>query len=126
VRIDVSLADPEHLKIAVTDSGIGITPDQLDRLFRRFTQADSSTTRRYGGTGLGLAISKHLVEIMGGQIGADSSGSYFRLRPPPVPHRVRKMLSSPSFSANCTNTTSLRSRRRPRRISAAARARASC
>ncbi len=73
VRIDVTVPDPEHLKIAVTDSGIGISAEQLDRLFRRFTQADSSTTRRYGGTGLGLAISKHLVELMGGQIGADSS-----------------------------------------------------
>jgi signal transduction histidine kinase/CheY-like chemotaxis protein len=73
VRIDVSLTDPGHLRIAVTDSGIGITSEQIDKLFKRFTQADSSTTRRYGGTGLGLAISKHLVELMGGQIGADSS-----------------------------------------------------
>ena len=74
VRIAVSLPDAEHLRIAVTDSGIGITSEQLDKLFRRFTQADSSTTRRYGGTGLGLAISKHLVELMGGQIGAESNG----------------------------------------------------
>src|ERR1700722_4989806 len=72
VRIEVSRLDEAQLKISVADSGIGITAEQLDRLFRRFTQADSSTTRRYGGTGLGLAISKTLGELMGGTIGAQS------------------------------------------------------
>ena len=72
VRIEVSRLDEAQIKISVADSGIGITAEQLDRLFRRFTQADSSTTRRYGGTGLGLAISKTLVELMGGTIGAQS------------------------------------------------------
>jgi signal transduction histidine kinase/CheY-like chemotaxis protein len=72
VRIEVTAPDPAHVRVAVIDSGIGIAPEQIERLFRHFTQADSSTTRRYGGTGLGLAISKRLVQLMGGGIGASS------------------------------------------------------
>jgi len=60
-------------RFEVADSGIGLTPEQLDRLFQNFQQADESTARKYGGTGLGLALTKRLVELMGGKVGADST-----------------------------------------------------
>ena len=74
-----------QLKFAVKDSGIGMTPQTLRQLFQPFSQADSSTTRKFGGTGLGLAIVKNLIEIMGGTIQVDSGlqqGSTFWLTLP--------------------------------------------
>jgi CheY-like chemotaxis protein/HPt (histidine-containing phosphotransfer) domain-containing protein len=71
------------LTIEVTDTGIGIPADRLDRLFKSFSQVDSSTTRNYGGTGLGLSIVKSLAELMGGEVGVRSetgSGSTFWVR----------------------------------------------
>jgi len=73
------------MTMAVSDTGIGMSPDQLGQLFRPFTQVDSSTTRRYGGTGLGLVISRDICRLMGGDIGVDSAlgrGSTFTIRLP--------------------------------------------
>ncbi|MGH8507737.1 MAG: response regulator, partial [Gammaproteobacteria bacterium] len=87
-----TLQDPNRLLFSVSDTGIGIHADKIDTIFDSFSQADSSTTRKYGGTGLGLTISKRLVELMGGWISAESveeKGSVFsfaiRLESAPEP-----------------------------------------
>jgi two-component system, sensor histidine kinase and response regulator len=76
VRVDDSVCGtgPQHVNIRfdVADTGIGMSPEHCARIFERFTQADSSTSRRYGGTGLGLAICKMLIQLMHGQIGVES------------------------------------------------------
>lgn len=62
------------LHFMVSDTGIGISPDKAESIFEEFTQADGSTSRKYGGTGLGFSISKHLVEMMGGSIWVEKPG----------------------------------------------------
>ena len=82
IRVNVEKNSETHalIRFQITDTGIGIPREKLDILFRPFTQADSSSTRKYGGTGLGLALCRQLAELMGGSIGAEStigSGSEF-------------------------------------------------
>ncbi|MES1168180.1 MAG: ATP-binding protein, partial [Oleiharenicola lentus] len=79
------VSDTETLEFAVIDTGIGMTPEQLGRLFQAFSQADASTSSRYGGTGLGLAISKQFAQMMNGDITVTSEsgvGSTFTIRLP--------------------------------------------
>jgi signal transduction histidine kinase len=77
----------DSVTIAVADTGIGMTPEQMGKLFQEFSQADASTTRKYGGTGLGLAISKRFCQMMGGDITVESElgrGSTFTIRLPRI------------------------------------------
>jgi PAS domain S-box-containing protein len=85
VTVLVEEKEPGTIRFQVTDTGIGIPPDRLDRLFQRFSQVDASTARHYGGTGLGLAICQRLTHLMHGHITVDSSpgiGSTFTVEVP--------------------------------------------
>jgi ammonium transporter, Amt family len=110
IVVRVTADQPEEgnslVRFSVSDTGIGIPADRLDRLFSSFSQVDSSTTRKYGGSGLGLAISKRLAELMGGTIGVESAvgkGSTFwftvclatagltKSAPSPIPPDMRRL-----------------------------------
>ncbi|HSK76048.1 MAG TPA: ATP-binding protein, partial [Thermoanaerobaculia bacterium] len=105
-RVEVGLARRgSQVEIRVSDSGIGIDSDFLDHVFDRFRQADSSSTRAYGGLGLGLAIVRHLVELHGGTVFAESGGpgqgATFTVSLPvpaarPVPEPEPRLLSPPA------------------------------
>ena len=87
------------LEFSVSDSGIGMTPEQLDRVFEAFTQADASTTREFGGTGLGLAITRTFCEMLGGEIVATSAvgrGSEFVVR---LPAELREAVAEEALPA---------------------------
>jgi len=92
---EVKLQDENTLHFSVRDTGIGVPADRMDRLFQSFSQVDSSTTRKYGGTGLGLAISKRLVEMMGGNMWAESQPEYgstfhFTIHAEPAPQLAKR------------------------------------
>jgi signal transduction histidine kinase/DNA-binding response OmpR family regulator len=96
ITIDVDIQRRRDLAICtldVKDTGIGISPEKVEHIFEKFTQADGSTTRVYGGTGLGLTISKHIIEMMGGRMRVESElgqGSSFGFRVPlPIDHNAK-------------------------------------
>ncbi len=98
-----------RMMVGVQDTGIGMTAEQLAQIFQRFSQADSLTTRRFGGSGLGLAICKHLVELMGGSIRAESvpgQGSTFSFELPfnavPVPAAVTAANTAPADAGSAS------------------------
>jgi CheY-like chemotaxis protein/anti-sigma regulatory factor (Ser/Thr protein kinase) len=100
LAVERETADGEEwLRFTVSDTGIGMTPEQLARLFEAFTQADAATTRRFGGTGLGLALSRRLCRMMGGDVTVESEsgrGSTFTIR---LPATVRDVAAEAAAAA---------------------------
>lgn len=108
VQLVVGAGDPGYLQFDVVDTGCGMTPEQAERLFQPFAQADSSTTRLFGGTGLGLAISKRFAALLGGDLvmvktGA-GEGSHFRTTVSIGPEQSLKWIENPEVSL-CASAT---------------------
>jgi signal transduction histidine kinase/CheY-like chemotaxis protein len=101
------LAGPDRLRFRVSDTGIGMTPAQVAKLFRPFSQAEASTTRHYGGTGLGLAITQHFCCMLGGDVEVESEpgrGSSFVIILPAEARRVAKLAEHPAGEAAIQGT----------------------
>jgi signal transduction histidine kinase len=85
--VSKSFCGRDWVSIAISDTGIGMTPDQMGKLFQEFSQASSTTASKYGGTGLGLAISRRFCQMMGGDVTVESApgrGSTFTIRLPRI------------------------------------------
>ena len=102
--------DPGHVTFSIQDTGIGMSPEEVGRLFQEFTQADESTTRRYSGTGLGLALCRRFTELLGGRVWVESEvgrGSVFKVQLPivtPDPKVVAMRNPGPSLAAGHRGT----------------------
>jgi len=111
IRLRVTAAS-DVLRFVVSDTGIGMTPEQVARLFQPFTQADSSTTRKYGGTGLGLTISRRFARMLGGEITVESEvgvGTAFSLHLPIRAEETTAETASPSVHSDVELDTGERS-----------------
>ena len=103
-------ADEEWISMKVSDSGIGMTPEQIGKLFKAFSQADSSTTRKYGGTGLGLNITKQFCEMMGGDVTVESEvgkGSTFIIDLPATVKENKQELTPQTSIPNTSSTQTI-------------------
>ena len=108
IRLDKDLKDTVKVRFSITDQGIGMNPDEISTLFKPFTQADVSSTRRFGGTGLGLSICRSLCELMGGSVGVtskpDEGSTFYFLLPlgktaqAPHPSHIQMSLLPPDLS----------------------------